>query len=103
VTIRISGGSGVGHSICELVARTTGGASSAEGDSSTELDNVGTSVEVGIETVPLQVAYSFSGPGTISLSCAENGLNEGGSSFDWNHASIIALKVTSLTSPAVTS
>ena len=103
VLARASGGSGVAHSICTLTAHSASGGADDVDASDASLDTVGTSVEIPVVTVPLQVTHVFSGPGTINLSCQQNGLFGGGAILEWYNASVIATQVTSLTSTAVTS
>ena len=101
LNVFVHGGSGTGTSNCTLTALTTGGAADTD-MSTTSLENTG-SVSVEEATVPLELTHQFTGPGSINLSCAQNGLVSGGALFTWNYASIIATQMSSLTSTAVTS
>jgi hypothetical protein len=103
VGARAFGGSGVAQSLCTLTAHTTAGGTDDVDTADASLDNSGTSVEIAVETISLQVTHVFSGPGTINLSCQQNGLTTGGAFLEWNNASVIATQVTSVTSTAVTS
>lgn len=97
VVAHAAGGSGEGNSLCELVAHTTSGGSDDKDEAEASVDNHG-SVAVAFTTIPLQVTHTFSGPGTITLSCQQNALTNGGAFFFWEDASIIATQVSSLTS-----
>jgi hypothetical protein len=96
------GGSGIGRSLCALTGHTTAGGTDDVDTTDASLDNAG-SVSVAVATIPLQVTHVFSGPGTINLSCQQNGLTGGGALLSWSQANIIATQVTSVTSVAVTS
>jgi hypothetical protein len=96
------GGSGMGAAECVLTAHTTAGGTDDFDTGFTALQNTST-VGISEETMPLEITHSFSGPGTINLSCQQNGLTNGGATFRWSKAKIIATEASSLTNTAVTS
>jgi len=95
----IAGGGSEAFTLCELVAHTTSGADSDDIDSAyAYLDTIGQ-----IETLPLQITHDFSGPGTITLQCQQNGTISGGADVLWKYASVVAVQASSLSEAAVTS
>jgi hypothetical protein len=93
------GGSNAGLSGCALVAHTTSGAESDDSDYTyAQLNGTGDQ-----QSQSLEVMHHFSGPGTITLECQQNGLDSGGTYFSWEFAKIIATQVSSFTNTAVSS
>jgi hypothetical protein len=90
-------GSGQARAECVLVAHTTSGGA----DTDTGYSYLGTYGDEQILTLAL--THKFSGPGTVNLSCDQNGLFSGGSTMRFDRARIIATPVSTVTDTAVTS
>jgi hypothetical protein len=95
VTVQQESGS-LDASMCSLIATTTGQSGAVEDDAFAAFNyNDG----VNIQTLPLEVSDTFSGPGQIVLFCSQDG---SGALFSWDDAVVIATRVTSVTNTAVT-
>ena len=94
----LGGGSSQALAECALVAHTTASPTGDDTDRTyAYVDTLGDE-----QVLALEVAHGFSGPGTVNLSCDQNGLFSGGTALRFDKAKIIATQVSSLTNTAVT-
>jgi hypothetical protein len=99
----VQSGSGTATSMCQLTARADAETGSGDYDnSSAGLQNTA-GVSASSQTQAMEVTHSFSGPGTITLQCQQNGLESGGAYLYWSDAKVIATRVSSLTNTKVSS
>ncbi len=90
-------GSGKADVVCKLLAHTDAGGTDDVDTAELGLDST---TPVGFATIPLEVTHDFSGPGTIHISCQQNGTFAPGAQLTWDDAKIIATQVSSLTNTA---
>jgi hypothetical protein len=83
---------------CGLVAHTNSGAADDSDQGYSYLATVGEE-----QMLALEVAHHFSGPGTITLHCEQNGTFSGGTTLRFDKAKVIATQASSLSNTAVTS
>jgi hypothetical protein len=84
---------------CGLVAHTSSGVALDDSDQSfSYLATVGDQ-----QSLALEVTHHFSGPGTITLRCEQNGTFSGGTTLRFDRAKVIATQVSSLSNTAVAS
>ena len=84
---------------CVLTAHTGGASTGDDSDRSfSYLGSIGDQ-----QVLTLEVSHQFSGPGTVNLSCDQNGLFSGGTDLRFDRAKIIATQVSSLSNTAVSS
>ena len=81
---------------CSLIANTTTGGAVDSDESAAELESYSpTPPNANLETLSLEVAHRFTGPGTIRLDC----MSPTGTAIDFSAARIIAIRLCSLASP----
>jgi hypothetical protein len=99
------GGSGFGRALCQLTAHSAGSPDTVDVATS-DMQNTST-VGIGQETLALEVAHAYLRPGTLVLSCQQNGLGGPGapgvgSFMSFDHAKVIARQAGTLSDLAVT-